>query len=301
MPNRGCIPYQSWPTRIHTIMKNKWSNGKEHLEPMSTQVKEIRRLCWNGSVNVQVVLDQSLSLEGLSVEERTLLFKLNRNSYIMCYFDGIIAKFSNLIKNKEFAKQTEKWGFLLTDHQDSPLPWNYPLGVLFDTYGEHVKKYEANMIQTFNLKLVHNDIVTFKNFLPLYDGLKQVRLYWMHQWKQACYIMHGSAKRVMSLTVQEVDLFWEACFNGISENYEKTSTKIVNYSKRIPLRICSPTQIMQPVCTSETVLRKLLLQELNAECETVIIQGVEISTLHLVRDLYTRFASFDGFLYIILI
>ncbi|KAH3902327.1 related to Autophagy protein 5 [Saccharomycodes ludwigii] len=280
---------------------------------------DIQKLIWNGQLNIEITLSQDLAIANLTREARQINFKIPRNAYIISYLPFILMKFESILKRKiTNYDDLCNWWFSaeqqsnseLKDFTETPLMWNYPIGVSYDALSsnftrETINKINntSNIINVWKLTLYKTEKYPTNTILPIYTGMEEVRQQFMHQWKQACYIMHGSAKLFMSLSLQETTILWDSIVENDHEKFLKVQKKIVpvQFTRNIPLRIHTGVQVVQPVCRSDKSLKNVLKIEFNEEITRVVVQGIEISTNYNASDLYCRFYSFDGFLYVSII
>lgn len=262
----------------------------------------VRFLVWNGSLNVQVEVDPDLLIEGVSETNRKIHFWIPRNCYITTCLTAAFEQTVNFLKSEPHELYPHIW----FEYNDMALPWTIPLGVLYDTYHLVNHPYPPNndnFINIWKIKLRYGKVLP-TNLIPIIDGEQQIRKFVMHQWKQSCFILNGSSKQVMSLSVTDTDKLWTGLSgNDITTFTEVTRRIIPKTPRRIPLVVLDtrtkPYKITQP--SVENVPVSDLLKQWNTD--DVICQGIQLGSTTTDTDLfeiYKLLYSFDGFLYLII-
>ncbi|CCF59658.1 hypothetical protein KAFR_0H02490 [Kazachstania africana CBS 2517] len=277
-------------------------------------MSEIRKLIWDGALNVQICVDDTLVLKGTSTTERLLNVRIPRDTYIVVYLEGMLKKLQRFLRFDVSEVMSKVW----FECDGQLLPWYYPMGVLFDTIkGSNSKKGELASEYSINVWKIDLKYALSlpRGHIPIVDEVDQIRSYWMHQWKQACFILNGSSKAMMSLSIKEAKKFWKSVINREQDEFDKVSAKILSRRPQfIPLilhRTNSDLEKIQPTVSlvnSNGSIKKLLnvLLEVFPDDFTngmfsgcVVSQGIVVSLEDDMFNLYTKLRSFDGFLHLI--
>lgn len=282
-------------------------------------MNEIKQLIWNGELNVLVSIDPSFLMKGSPREMAVLRIRVPRETYLINYMPFIWSKIQNFLSFDPFNDSEKYFWF---EHNNMPIPWNYPVGVLFDGLVERstnfITSFEnqvKDVIIILKIRLVMGDSLP-PTIIPITASKTQAEKFWFHQWKQVCFILNGSSKGIMSLSVNESRKFWGSVITRNFQDFVEISNKISSSRPRhIPLIIqtfsaSGASGISQPTIRltgGNPTLKDVEGDILNAEEETnannfvVICQGIEIPWQIVLCDLYYKFRSFDGFLYITLV
>lgn len=276
---------------------------------------EIRGLLWSGSINVQITAKPSLLIAGVGQNEGSINLRVPRNTYLPISLPLI----KNLLKDFLRVDLDDKSRFVWFEFENVPLYWNYPVGVLFDSMvglnpSERQHKDTPLSLYIWKIELSCGTQVP-TGVIPLVGGLEQIRSYWMHQWKQACFILNGSAKQMMSLSMQDSQKFWESITKRDRESFELISARIVPSRPRyIPLIIhqsLPEMKIMQPVAvpSKKSEDKQKIIDVLHSHFSgylensggpliKVVCCGIEIPLNANLYETYLRFINLDGFLHI---
>lgn len=281
-------------------------------------MEQIRKLIWNGAINTQILIDESLLVGESSEGSNKLNVRVLRDVYIVHYLCHILEDLRIHLRDAPERLLPYLW----FECGGQPLPWNYPIGVLYDSmrtqeicgYYKVSRSTLENTVNVWKIRLRYGT-ETPATCIPLIDGIKQVKKYWMHQWKQVCYILNGSSKQIMSLSIKDSDRFWQSVLRRDMATFEDIKTKIVPKSPRsLPLIIHgTPAVTLQPVVhgqnddgTSATladVLRSATpeyFDERDVFTGTAVSNGIQIPIEMALEKLYFHFMSFDGFLHIVI-
>lgn len=278
---------------------------------------EIKGSVWGGAINVQVVIDQSLLVRG-SIEEidKLVNVRIPRNSYLSMYTDSILSSIKVYLKKDIPDIIPHVW----FEDNNCVLLWNIPVGTLFDTMN-HTADYSKgiwqndNSIQVWKINLIYGSDLPPLH-IPVVGGLNQIEKYWMHQWKQACFILNGTSKQIMSLAMKDTKSFWESVLHRDYNSFSQLSAKIIpSRPRHVPIIIHFLNRvdsIVQPLteATNKDGSDKILIQVVSNLIQegrdndnvklNVICQGIYLPHDVNIYGLYLRFASFDGFLHLIL-
>lgn len=266
---------------------------------------DVRSLVWKGSLNIQVEIDSALLFDGVPDSNRTIHFWMLRNCYITSCLDAIFGKTLNLLK----AEPGELYPHIWFEYENVALPWNIPLGVLYDSHHmvrhPYPEQLDAHYINLWEIRLRYSETLP-TNVIPIIDGEEQTRRFVMHQWKQSCFVLNGSAKQVMSLSVDDTDRLWRGLSDDDTVAFNEITRRIIpNTPRRIPLIVldsrADPLRITQPKVKS-IPLAELFIQ---FNTDKVTCQGISITADQITAEtdlfqIYKLFYSFDGFLYIVL-
>lgn len=275
---------------------------------------QTRRLIWNGAINIQISVQKSLLLNGVSHEESVLNLRIPRDTYFTAYLPKIVERLRPYLRIDTQSADNTFW----FQFENVPLFWNYPVGILYDSMLALNPSIRAgndtvNSINVWQIELLFGPRPP-AGVIPMVDGIDQIRSYWMHQWKQSCYILNGSAKQVMSLPMQDSQKFWKSVLNRNQDIFEFIVAKIVpKRPKCIPIILHQTLPDMkriQPLVTdlnddgSSKSLQDLVEVQYpglfldDQVLMKAVSNGIEIPLESNLFDLYQRLRSFDGFLHI---
>ena len=281
-------------------------------------MEQIRKLIWDGAINVQISLDDALLVGGSPEGSNRLNVRVLRDVYIVHYLCHILEDLRMHLRDVPERLILHLW----FEYGGQPMPWNCPIGVLYDSmkaqqicgYYKVSRSTLENTVNVWKIRLRYGTEIP-ATCIPLVDGIKQVKKYWMHQWKQVCYVLNGSSKQIMSLSIKDSDEFWQSVLRRDMTTFENIKAKIVPKSPRsLPLIIHgTPGVTLQPVvhgqnddgtpATLANVLRSATpeyFDERNVFSGTAISNGVQIPIEIELEKLYFLFMSFDGFLHIVI-
>ena len=277
----------------------------------------VRRKVWNGALNLQIEIDRSLIIA--KPEDKSLLInvRIPRDSYISLYTDTILNRIKHFLRRDIADVITYVW----YEANDHILLWNLPVGTLYDIIKGCEKDYlgtedgRDSYIKVWKIKMRYGTDLP-ANHIPIINGLKQIQAYWMHQWKQASFLLNGSSKRVMSLHMNDTQLFWDSVINRSLESFEGVRSKIIDKVPRnIPIiihRIEHPDRLYSSKDSNPdnagTVMTNTIENLLAEYCDTtnicnirVLCQGIVVPHDLTLSLLYSVLSSFDGFLHIVII
>ncbi|KAH9199333.1 autophagy protein Apg5-domain-containing protein [Zygosaccharomyces rouxii] len=276
---------------------------------------QIRELVWSGAINVQINVKQSLLLNEVSHKESLVNVRIPRDTYLVLYLPAIVSHLRNSLKIDPNGNDGGTYWF---EFEDVPLFWNYPLGVLYDSMlalnpPGRVSRDTENSINVWKIELAYGSNPP-AGVIPLINGIDQIKSYWMHQWKQSCYILNGSAKQVMSLSMQDSQQFWGSILNRDRTNFGRISSKIIpKRPKFIPIILhqtlpdikriqlsateCKDDGSLQTVADLAKIQFPEFFQD-NQVLMKAVSNGIEVPLHSNVFELYQRLMSFDGFLHV---
>ncbi|SCU82658.1 LADA_0C07096g1_1 [Lachancea dasiensis] len=287
-------------------------------------MSEIRDLTWFGSLNLTISIDPELLLassnvpQGSSAKLTSVSIRVPRESYLVLYLPYIVGRFEPQLRNN-VVDYYNGWWF---EMEGVPISWNYPIGALFDSLtglnpAIRSTQFCDNSLNVWNLTLRHGTHLP-SSVIPLRAGSEQIREMWMHQWKQACFVMNGSSKLIMSFSKSDTLAFWDAIVRRDLGKFNLIRQRIVpeaSSMKSLPLRLhlsLPDIRLVEPVCNTydngkETLLSDVLGQEfpewfnissVSASLAKAVAQGIDIPVEAPVLALYLQLASFDGFLHV---
>lgn len=276
---------------------------------------DIRRLVWQSALNVQVTVKSSLRAVDGNNGDCSVNLRIPRDVYLPSCLPTIAASLRDALRMD--LDDTEQFQWL--EFEDVPLYWNYPVGVLYDSMtglnpSEREDRDTENSIEVWKLVLAQGPKVP-SGVIPFTGELRQVRSYWMHQWKQVSFILNGSSKQVMSLSMQESTRFWESVLTRDLEIFTNVASKVIPLKPRhIPVIIhqtLPETKLFQPVTAylKDDGSRTKLIDVIQAQfpnlfkyegksLSKVVSNGIELPLNEDLFELYSRFFSLDGFLHL---
>lgn len=274
---------------------------------------EIRRLIWEGALNVQITLKPSLLIGDADPRDYTLNLRLPRETYIAIYLRTIVDRLRNYLRTDPDNEDQFVW----LECQGVPVYWNYPVGILYDSMtGLNPSDRDCcsdGFLNVWKLELAQGSQLP-PGVIPFGSDLQMVRTYWMQQWKQSCYVLNGSSKQMMSLSMQDTQKFWDALIVRDQNAFRQVASKIIPAKpRRIPICIhqsLPKMQMFQPIVTgykpdgSRMQLQDLMMEQFSSlfmdtnSLSKVVSNGIEIPLTLDLLDVYARFMSLDGYLHL---
>ena len=278
-------------------------------------MQDIHQMVWDGGLNIQIEVDQSLVFGSDEYKPCYINVRLPRESYFPLYLRSLLYRIKSDLK-KDIDEVVP---YIWFEQNDANLPWNIPIGTLYDIMNPYVAGIPldetslGSSIQVWKIKMRYGDNPP-PNHIPLLNGLDQIQKYWMHQWKQACFVLNGSSKQVMSLKTDDSKAFWRSVLTRDGHMFSLTSHKIIPTTPRnIPIMVHHQTDadyLSQPLVVPhneswettsiQTVIDSSGFVTSNKGALVVVSQGIDIPTNMLIEELYKDFVSFDGFLHIVI-
>ena len=229
----------------------------------------------------------------------TLYYSLPRISYLSSIFGDIIKNFEGCIQ----VNLPDLW----IECENTPLRWQYPLGVLIDSLGIDTTKGPITL--TVRVREIP------KNKVLEYESLDSLRFYFFSAIKEADVLRYPQDKKVFNLKNNDTDRLR----NIIYENNPKNITdyrKIMNFDKKIskyPVKlffcrtdivIIKSADVKEGAEVKYTIgdflkeaLTKDVYEKLKKKCR-VIIHGLDIEEDMSFLFYYFNFSYLDTFLYI---
>ncbi|QLL30952.1 hypothetical protein HG536_0A07670 [Torulaspora globosa] len=276
---------------------------------------EIRRLVWEGALNVQVTVKSSLLIGDADLRHYTLNLRLPRETYIAIYLRTIIDRLRNYLRTDPDNEDQFVW----LECQGVPVYWNYPIGILYDFMtglnpSDRQRSHcSGELLNVWKLELAQGSQLP-PGVIPFGSELQLVRTYWMQQWKQACYVLNGSSKQMMSLSMQDTQKFWDALIARDQNAFRQVASKIIPAKPRsIPICIhqsLPKMQMFQPIVAghksdgSRMKLKDLMKEQFSSlfvddnSLSKVVSNGIELPLTLDLLDVYARFMSLDGYLHL---
>ncbi|CAI4053081.1 hypothetical protein SKDZ_16G1260 [Saccharomyces kudriavzevii ZP591] len=282
-------------------------------------MNDIKQLVWDGELNVLISIDPSFLMKGSPKEKTVLRIRVPRETYLINYMPFIWSKIRDFLSFDPLNDSKKCFWF---EHNGAPIRWNYPVGVLFDglvksslAFVTSSEIQSENVITILRVRLVMGDSLP-PTVIPITTSKTQAEKFWFHQWKQVCFILNGSSKAIMSLSVNESRKFWRSIIARNLHDFVEISNKISSSKPRhIPIIIqthkaSGSFNISQPTVRMtglDTTLKDIegdifnAKEEMNADNSIILCQGIEIPWDIAMSDMYLKLRSFDGFLYITLV
>ncbi|AMD19040.1 HBR139Wp [Eremothecium sinecaudum] len=276
---------------------------------------KVRNLVFHGTLNVEVRLHKDLVVKGTPEHDAMCHISLPRESYLVFYLPFILQRLKSIIK-VEIKDDFSGWWF---EMEDVPIFWNHPVGSIYDSLtglnpDERVKEYSETTLTLWDLTLNYGETLP-SGVLPIVDGFAQLEDFWRHQWKQACFIMNGSSKQMMSLSIPDSKGFWNSVLKLDKKAFYNIASRIIprrTKMRHIPIRAhhtsTKEIKVIQPNVSIEEEPNATLASFLETEFSEIftngalsvvpVIQGIKVPLEASLVDLYTLFFSIDGFLHI---
>lgn len=301
----------------------------------------VRTTVWKGEINVQLCVEESLLIGGeqqqLVSNQPLLNLRFPRDTFLPLYLLTILSQLQLYLKDDIHQIISHCW----FSYNEKVLPWFLPIGVIYDmTMTKDIisRSNDTNgstsrsIINVWPIKLHYKqkeetDRKLPHGFIPLITGEEQLEAFWMHRWKQACFIMNGSSKLMMQLTRQESVSFWSSIKQRDLDRFNSISSKIIPASesgfRMVPIKFHLPFNIetnkfdspIQPVVklirdnntSNPVIIYDIMIKEFPDLIDiygnlkgSLIAQGIVIQPSDLIYELYTSLLSIDGFLHIII-
>ncbi|SMN22130.1 similar to Saccharomyces cerevisiae YPL149W ATG5 Conserved protein involved in autophagy and the Cvt pathway [Maudiozyma saulgeensis] len=277
-------------------------------------MNEIRRLVWNGTLNVQIEIDKSLIISTRGDKPLYVNIKIPRETYISLFTESILHRVKDYLRKDISEIVTNIW----FEADGNLLLWNIPIGTSHDIItksrvGSMNDISDSNtFIQVWKIKLVCGADLPATH-IPIVNGNSQIQKYWMHQWKQSCFILNGSSKGVMSLHMNDSQSFWNSILHRTQDSFEEISKKIIpKFPRKIPIVLHTKgqtdSQYHPMIVNVDNEGEKKTLSQLveqfseanNLEIINVVSQGIPLPLDLDLHFLFLVFSSFDGFLHLII-
>lgn len=278
----------------------------------------VRRRAWAGSLNLRVTVHPDLTLNSSNEPEHIISFRVPREIYLVLYFPYILERVAPELR----TNVTDFYNGWWLEMEGVPLSWNFPAGVLFDSLtgldpALRSSRHRHNSLNVWELTLRHEDQCP-ANVIPIVRGRDQVREFWMHQWKQACFILNGASKQVMSLSKPDTMKFWDSILRRDHNSFDTIKEKILptfDNTRYVPLRVhlaLPQIRFLEPQAkvqhnNGHISLGDVLSSEFpewfpnnssTPNLAKAVIQGIEVPLQLSVWYLYQELSSFDGFLHV---
>eukprot|EP01135_Chromosphaera_perkinsii_P009532 Nk52_evm1s1791 gene=Nk52_evmTU1s1791 len=203
---------------------------------------EITREIWEGKIPIVFRLSSDEVTSDEPPEAYYLLAP--RSSYLTLITDVVRQHFqASSIPDCE----DEMW----FDFKDEPLKWHYPIGVLFDLYGNPSELPWA--------LTVHFQFYPEEKILHCQD-IDCVETHFISMVKEADYLRYRSTKRTASLLKREQKQLWDSLVKSLFEPFWAINRRLALHSdnepiKYIPFRLYIPGQpVVQEPFSPMTVL-----------------------------------------------
>lgn len=280
---------------------------------MTTQI-EIKARLWGGAINIRI-----------RHHDREYLVRCARMAYFPIYFEEISNYF--LLHGKP----------LWLEYEDVPIRWNLPIGTLYDhlcvekgvwDLDLQTENYPTNYVIPFNerktTKIEPNqgdtkdnttkdssidsptesstnsstDTSTNPDKGELVDYISTLNRVLINLWKQASFVVLGTAKPVMSLSGPDTTNLLKAISEHNLTKYELVTNGLFpERCRRIPVRILvqGSDGVEQTPVEPTTILR-----ELTRDSLIPTVQGVEVDLDTNVAELWRTMGFLDGYLYVVM-
>lgn len=267
----------------------------------------VHQSVWNGHINVKVVYKDS-----------AFLLYVHRNSYFPLHYP-VIAKFFSALAPTDLTS-TPLW----LEHEDVPIKWNLPVGVLYDLLYLPANKHKRHQwtlylkFDTPSLLYPSNDIIPFSITSKSIDYVSMLSQVIVNQLKQSTFVMNGNARAMMSLSEDDSRTLWKAIADHDYGSFHAVAKKLHSRGQqiqRIPVKLYiagTSTMIQAPISpgTSEnpTTMNDLLhkwapsiFDNSSALTSTPIIHGVDALAIadEPLLKIWSTFRHLDNFLYVV--
>eukprot|EP01100_Stratorugosa_tubuloviscum_P013028 TRINITY_DN6370_c0_g1_i1.p1 TRINITY_DN6370_c0_g1~~TRINITY_DN6370_c0_g1_i1.p1 ORF type:complete len:288 (-),score=109.55 TRINITY_DN6370_c0_g1_i1:141-1004(-) len=194
------------------------------------------------------------------------------------------------------------------EYKNEPLKWQYPLGALFDLFGD-------------SLSLPWQITIRFSQFpkdqLIKYTGEEGLKSCFMNNLKEANFLKHGDNARVNALTLQQQADYWESIKNANISAFWAIHTQFlpdIQSQKHVPIRICRPGLpfLQEPIeplnkdGKEKTILEVIQqiypkeIEQFKQKIKILIVHGIQIPLETPVTWLSNNLSFPDNFLYLCL-
>eukprot|EP01127_Copromyxa_protea_P003067 TRINITY_DN1293_c0_g1_i2.p1 TRINITY_DN1293_c0_g1~~TRINITY_DN1293_c0_g1_i2.p1 ORF type:complete len:258 (+),score=32.28 TRINITY_DN1293_c0_g1_i2:485-1258(+) len=252
---------------------------------------QINQALWDGEIAIAFIVNGG--------DGTTFYLSLPRHSYLPMGLDTLREHF-NITTPRE-----DMW----FSSGEVPLRWNYPVGVLYDVFGNNALPWSITVqTQDFPTAVLLRcpDEVTLRSF------------YW-NSLKQANFLKYNEVERINDLSVIESGQMWEGFLKHDRTKFQGVIQKINNTSKipRVPLRLVEPSSKLikqSPQDMTETttlgdflheVLPEVVLKEgevfRSSDNYKITIQGILPPLETPMTWVVSKLSNVDGFLYVVLL
>lgn len=292
----------------------------------------IRDQTWEGSLNIKITLDPRDSNE--QTASHHYYITVPRDSYIALYLPQLLGYFKKDMLVPEWLENVGGWWFEAgEDGCDGPLKWNYPIGLCKDL----VTCGGGSISSVWSLLLRYRDypheyVIEVAKDERDPSSLDYLQDYWINQLKQLCFVIHGSAKPIMSLSKDDTLTLWESVSQRKSlhchyrnetltttdnfSQYSAISSKIIptvlDLFRNIPIRIYLPitqNNVIQPLINpldSKTIGDMLqdaipdlfMIDDDVYKVAYPVIHGINIPKHAPLGEIYQMFKYIDGWLHV---
>lgn len=264
----------------------------------------VKESLWGGSVNTRIVYGR-----------HEYLAKLHRNAYLPLYYPELTHYFAILTASPQL-ESTSVW----LKHNNTPLKWNIPIGVLYDAF--HLLSHNGSPAWVLTLGVASADtpypddlIIPFPtpitgepvNYIPtVYQVL-------INQLKHSCYVLKGNSRAILNMSEDDTKALWKAIQRHDYDMYQNALKKTVletETARKIPIKLYRSglTDLSQLTCAtnkedgSPNTLRDILSEE-SLSSFKILIQGIEAEILLSmeISQVWRRFRHLDNFLYLLMV
>lgn len=260
---------------------------------------------WDGQINVKIVY-----------EDTEFLLYIHRNAYFPLHYTDIANYFDSVV-SADLTKSP-----IWLEHEDVPLKWNLPAGVLYDLlYLPAAEKRNEWVLQlrfdSPELPYPSTDIIPFSVSEDSIDYSSMLSQVVVNQLKQSTFVMNGNAKAMMTLSEDDSRFLWKAIalhdYNGFHSIAKKLHPR-GQLIQRVPVKVYvagTPVMIQAPIAplenskatTLDDLLQKWAPQLFTKSLLNAIpvIHGVVALVLadELLLKIWSTFRHLDNFLYIV--
>eukprot|EP00800_Vazella_pourtalesii_P006413 TRINITY_DN1826_c0_g1_i1.p1 TRINITY_DN1826_c0_g1~~TRINITY_DN1826_c0_g1_i1.p1 ORF type:complete len:279 (+),score=67.80 TRINITY_DN1826_c0_g1_i1:98-934(+) len=264
------------------------------------ECREVLLVVWKGEIPIQFVLEAD-ELSGVETPDPFFLLA-PRITYLPLVTEKVSRHFHQHISK---SGSDEIW----FDHSGDPLKWHYPIGVLFDMYGDpdklpwkitvHFKEFPADiLIRCPNKEVVQN--------------------YFFQRLKEADFLKQHKTKVVSDLVKKDFKQVWTSFYQHKFEEFWLINQKLMkpiesDTFRLIPFKIYTPDQrVIQasfPSMLTESTAATLgdLIEKfypntksVTGDCQ-ILIHGVEVEKHLSLQWIATNLSYPDNFVHICII
>ncbi|KAI8881303.1 putative autophagy protein, partial [Backusella circina FSU 941] len=240
---------------------------------MSLYDEQVTTNIWNEKLPIKIILDPAeIEVYGSDRIYDPIHLEVSRCSYLPLITQKVQTLLVGLGMKEELFQQV--W----YESNNSPLKWQHPIGLLYDLH----TTTSLPWVLTLHFENFPTDIL-LKN--PSVDAMQDM---FMSMIKEADFLRHGSAKKVMNLSKRDQSQLWQSISTDKYSDYWAVNKSLVEYNtsmRYVPLKLylpndCPVYQELVPVedASLRHVLSRLLPELFPNESElaTAMTHGIEI-------------------------
>ncbi|KZS94710.1 autophagy-related protein [Sistotremastrum niveocremeum HHB9708] len=182
-----------------------------------------RRLCWDGTVPIEVKIDSKELPAGSDRTLESFYIRAPRVSYLPLLIQEVKTFLFDLVLDEASAKdmKTDDWWF--EAEGGALLKWHWPVGLLYDL---HLVAHPAPDFQMKPFTIILHLASPPTDKLLFTPSIETCKQSFMGQLKEADFLRWGNTKRVTSLRKEDQDGLWEGIVEHNFDDFWRIASKI---------------------------------------------------------------------------